>query len=160
MPAVVAMVHELAGFEGEPQACRLTDEDLRAALFAEQPALFGHVAVDPDTDAAVGFVLWFRNYSTWEGRHGVYVEDLYVRPAARGSGAGRDLLATLARICLDRGYPRLEWWVLDADQLAGSRAFYRRIGGVELREWVPWRVAGASLQELAGGAEAADVAAV
>jgi GNAT superfamily N-acetyltransferase len=143
------MVHELAAFEGEPHACRLTDDELRSALFAEHPALFGHVAADPDTDEAVGFALWFLNYSTWEGRHGIYVEDIYVRPAARGSGAGRDLLAALARLCIDRGYRRLEWWVLDAAQLSDSRAFYRHIGGTELREWVPWRIDGSALPALA-----------
>jgi GNAT superfamily N-acetyltransferase len=151
VPAVVAMVHELAVFEGEPQACRLTEDELRAALFAERPALHGHVAADLDTDEAVGFALWFLNYSTWEGRHGIYVEDVYVRPVARGGGAGRDLLAALARICLERGYRRLEWWVLDAAQLTGSRAFYRRIGATELREWVPWRIEGAALRALAVG---------
>jgi GNAT superfamily N-acetyltransferase len=148
VPAVVAMVHELAAFEGAPDACRLTEAQLRAALFGPEPALFCHVAATGDREP-FGFSLWFLNFSTWEGTHGIYVEDLYVRPSARTAGAGRALLATLARVCLDRGYRRLEWWVLDTDALAGSRAFYRRIGGVELRTWVPWRVEGDALARLA-----------
>jgi GNAT superfamily N-acetyltransferase len=148
VPAVVAMVHELAEYERSPEQCHLTEPQLHGALFSASPALFGHVAVGRD-DVPVGFALWFRNFSTWEGVHGIYLEDLYVRPAARGSGAGRALLTTLAGICVERGYRRLEWWVLDSSDLDGSRAFYRRIGGRELREWVPWRVTGDALRRLA-----------
>jgi len=149
VPAVVAMVHELAAYEEAPEQCHLSDDQLSVALFGSDPALFCHVAVGAD-DTAVGFSLWFLNFSTWEGTHGVYVEDLYVRPAARTAGAGRALLSAMAAICLERGYRRLEWWVLDTEALAPSRAFYRRIGGTELREWVPWRVEGAALARLAG----------
>ena len=150
VPAVVAMVHELAAFEDARDECRITTDHLRAALFGERPALFGHAAVDAE-GVVVGFALWFLNFSTWEGVHGIYVEDLYVRPSTRGSGAGRLLLATLAAICRDRGYRRLEWWVLDAPQLHGSRSFYRQIGGQEKREWVPWRLDGEALARLADG---------
>ena len=150
VPAVVAMVHELADFEDARDECRITTDDLRAALFGERPALFGHVAEDSG-GVVVGFALWFLNFSTWEGVHGIYVEDLYVRPSARGSGAGRLLLATLAAICRDRDYRRLEWWVLDAPQLQSSRSFYRQVGGQEKREWVPWRVDGDALRRLADG---------
>ena len=153
VPAVVAMVHDLAAFEDARDDCRITADHLRAALFGERPALFGHVAVDTGGQV-VGFALWFLNFSTWEGVHGIYVEDLYVRPSARGSGAGRLLLATLAAICRDRGYRRLEWWVLDAPQLNGSRSFYRQVGGQERREWVPWRVDGEALRRLADGTRA------
>src|SRR5690606_31749200 len=111
VPAVVAMAHELAEYERAPDECHLTDADLHRALFADHPAVFGHVAVAAD-DVPVGFALWFLNYSTWEGRNGIHLEDLFVRPAARGSGAGRALLAALAQICVERGYRRLEWWVL------------------------------------------------
>lgn len=152
VPAVVAMVHELAGYERAAHECHLSASQLHAALFpAGAPALFAHVAVDA-ADVPMGVALWFLNFSTWAGVHGIYLEDLYVRPAARGSGAGRALLATLAGICLERGYHRLEWWVLESPELDGSRAFYRRIGGRELREWVPWRVTGKALRELAAGA--------
>lgn len=156
VPAVVSMVHELAAFEDSPDDCRITGEQLHAALFSPRPALFGHVAIGADGQP-IGFALWFLNFSTWEGVHGIYVEDLYVRPAARGTGTGRLLLATLAGICLQRGYRRLEWWVLDTDALRGSRDFYRRIGGRELREWVPWRVEGEPLRTL--GDSSVDLAA-
>ena len=157
VPAVVAMVHELADFERAPDECTLTERQLEAALFAERPALFGHVAADGD-DEPVGMMLWFLNYSTWAGVHGIYLEDLYVRPAARGSGAGRAMLAELARLCVRRGYARLDWSVLDWNP---AREFYHAIGARPLDEWVPYRLTGEGLHrmaELAGaaGAFAAD----
>ena len=149
VPAVVAMVHELAAYERAPDACHLTEDQLREALFPEParaPALFGHVVVDA-ADEPFGFALWFLNYSTWEGTHGIYVEDLYVRPGARGNGAGRALLAHLARICVQRGYRRLQWWVLDWNEAAIG--FYRRLGAVPMDEWTVYRVAGDALVQLA-----------
>jgi GNAT superfamily N-acetyltransferase len=156
VPAVVAMVHELAEYEHAPQECHLTDEQLTAALFAEQPALFGHVAIAESGDVAgrdtaesdgspVGFALWFVNYSTWLGSHGIYLEDLYVRPSARGAGLGRELLRTLAAICVERGYPRLEWWVLHWNP---ARDFYRSIGAASMAEWIPYRLAADALSAL------------
>jgi GNAT superfamily N-acetyltransferase len=145
VPAIVAMVHELAEYERAPEQCHLTEEQLRAALFGPQPALFGHVGVDAD-DEPLGFALWFLNFSTWEGIHGIYLEDLYVRPAARGTGLGRLLLSTLAEICVERGYPRLEWWVLEWNP---ARDFYHAIGATAMDEWVPYRLAGSGLRELA-----------
>jgi GNAT superfamily N-acetyltransferase len=142
--AVVAMVHELAEYERAPHECHLTGEQLRAALFGQRPALFGHVAVAGDEP--VGFALWFLNFSTWRGVHGVYLEDLYVRPAARGTGAGAALLAELARICVDRGYQRLDWWVLHWNP---ARDFYRAIGATAMDEWVPYRLSGTALRALA-----------
>ncbi|HEX5540331.1 MAG TPA: GNAT family N-acetyltransferase [Micromonospora sp.] len=139
------MVHELAEYEKSPELCRLTEEQLHAALFPPQPALFGHVAVDTE-DQPVGFALWFLNFSTWEGVHGIYLEDLYVRPEARGSGAGRALLSALARICVERGYRRLEWWVLHWNP---ARDFYRAIGAAAMDEWVPYRLSGDALSALA-----------
>jgi len=108
VPAVVSMVHELADFEKAPELCHLTEADLHAALFGDGPKLFGHVAHDTATGEPLAMSLWFLNFSTWEGRHGVYLEDLYVRPAARGRGLGRAMLATLARECVEHGYPRLQ----------------------------------------------------
>jgi GNAT superfamily N-acetyltransferase len=149
--AVVAMVHELAEYERAPEQCHLTERQLEAALFGPgRPALFGHVGVDA-ADRAVGYALWFLNFSTWEGVHGIYVEDLYVRPAARGTGVGRDLLSTLAQICVERGFRRLEWWVLDWNP---AREFYHAIGAVPADEWVPYRLTGPSLRRLASGARA------
>jgi GNAT superfamily N-acetyltransferase len=146
VPDIVAMVHELAEYERAPAECALTGPQLTAALFAEHPALFGHVAVDAAGRPA-GFALWFLNYSTWTGTHGIYLEDLYVRPAHRGTGAGRQLLAELARICVQRGYHRLQWWVLDWNPATG---FYRSLGAVPMSEWVVYRLAGQPLRDLAG----------
>jgi GNAT superfamily N-acetyltransferase len=148
VPAVVAMVHELAEYERAPEQCRLTAEQLHTALFGDAPALYGHVAVarvDGDL-APVGFALWFLNFSTWEGVHGIYLEDLYVRPAARGTGLGARLLATLAETCVKRGYPRLEWWVLSWNP---AREFYHSLGAAAMDEWVPYRLSGEALRKLA-----------
>jgi GNAT superfamily N-acetyltransferase len=150
VPAVVAMVHELAEVERAPDACHLTSARLHAALFADQPALFGHVAVDAAVGQPVGFALWFLNFSTWEGVHGIYLEDLYVRPDARSAGAGRALLSTLASHCVERGYARLEWWVLHWNP---ARDFYAAIGATAMDEWVPYRVDGDALRLLARGTE-------
>jgi GNAT superfamily N-acetyltransferase len=139
------MVHELAEFEKEQHKCRLTAEQLEAALFAPNPALFGHVAFD-EAGEPVGMMLWFLNYSTWEGEHGIYLEDLYVRPHARGTGLGRKLLATLAALCLERGYPRLQWWVLDWNP---ARGFYESLGATADSEWIPYRITGPALTRLA-----------
>lgn len=145
VPAVVALVHELAAYEREPDSCRLTDEQLRAALFGTGPALHGHVAeVD---GAVVGCALWFRNFSTWRGVHGIYLEDLYVRPTHRGRGLGRALLAALAATCAARGYGRLEWSVLDWN--TPSIDFYRALGAVAMDEWTTFRLDGAELARLA-----------
>jgi len=142
--AVVGLVRELAEYEREPASCHLTDEQLHAALFGPAPALFGHVAtVDGEV---VGCALWFRNFSTWRGVHGIYLEDLYVRPEHRGRGLGRGLLAQLASVCRERGYARLEWSVLDWN--APSIAFYRSIGAVPMDEWTTFRLDGDALRDL------------
>jgi GNAT superfamily N-acetyltransferase len=139
------MVHELAAFERAADECVLTQRQLEAALFAERPAAFVHVAQDGDGEL-VGMALWFLNFSTWAGVHGVYLEDLYVRPQARGSGAGRALLATLAQLCVDRGYQRLDWWVLNWNP---AREFYHALGAQPMDEWIPYRLTGDPLRRLA-----------
>lgn len=146
VPAVVAMVHELAAYERASEQCHLTGAQLHAALFAEQPALYGHVAAPPDQDP-FGFALWFVSYSTWEGVHGVYLEDLYVRPESRRTGAGRALLSTLAGICLDRGYRRLDWWMIHWNP---AQEFYAALGAQPMRDWIPYRLEGEPLRTLAG----------
>ena len=149
VPAVVGMVHELAAFEKAAGSCHLTGEQLHAALFGPEPALFGHVAEAPDRSLP-GFALWFLNFSTWEGVHGIHLEDLYVRPEARGDGVGRALLATLAGVCVERGYRRLDWWVLHWNP---ARAFYAGLGATAMTDWIPYRLEGDALTGLAGAAE-------
>jgi GNAT superfamily N-acetyltransferase len=144
--AVVSMVHELAGFERAADECHLTEAQLDTALFGGQPALFGHVAWLSGVAEPVGMALWFLNFSTWHGVHGVYLEDLYVRPSARRAGVGRALLATLAGLCAHRGYERLDWWVLRWNP---AREFYRSIDAVALDEWVPYRLTGPPLRAIA-----------
>jgi GNAT superfamily N-acetyltransferase len=142
--AVVELVHALAEYEREPDACHLTAPQLHAALFGEAPALFGHVA---ELDGAVaGFTLWFLNFSTWRGTHGIYLEDLYVREELRGSGLGKALLATLAAECVEHGYQRLEWSVLNWNPAIG---FYRALGASPQDEWTVYRLADDPLRALA-----------
>ena len=129
-PAVVRLVHELAEYEREPESCHLTTEQLHAALFGQAPALFGLVGAEDGRRSVVGFALYFLNFSTWEGVHGIYLEDLYVRPDRRGTGLGRALLTELARIAVDRGYARVEWSVLDWNEPAIG--FYRSLGAVPM----------------------------
>jgi GNAT superfamily N-acetyltransferase len=141
VPAVVAMVYELAEYERQPEDCHVTGEQLHTAMFGPAPALFGLVA-ERDGEP-VGYALWFLNFSTWEGVHGIYLEDLYVRPSARGSGLGKALLTRLTRIAVERGYARVEWSVLDWN--TPSIDFYRRLGAVAMDEWTVYRLTGEAL---------------
>jgi GNAT superfamily N-acetyltransferase len=143
--AVVGLVHELARYERAAEQCALTEAQLRAALFAAQPALFGHVATADGE--VVGCALWFLNFSTWRGAHGIYLEDLYVQPAHRGNGLGRALLRELARECQRRGFERLEWAVLDWNQPAIN--FYRSTGAQAQGEWTIFRLTDEQLFALA-----------
>lgn len=143
--AVVVLVHELAAYEQASEQCRLTPAQLRTALFGEEPALFGHVA--EVGGEVVAFALWFRNFSTWDGVHGIYLEDLYVRTEHRGCGLGRALLAELAAECVCRGYSRLQWWALDWNEPAIG--FYRSIGAEPMDEWTVYRITGRTLTVLA-----------
>ncbi|MGY2129070.1 N-acetyltransferase family protein [Blastococcus sp. SYSU DS0617] len=137
VPAVVGLVRELADYERALSEVRLTEEQLSACLFGDSPALFGHVATDADGHV-VGVALWFLNFSTWRGTHGIYLEDLYVQPGHRGRGLGRELLRTLAAVCVERGYSRLEWSVLDWN--TPSIDFYRAAGAVPMDEWTVFRL--------------------
>lgn len=147
VPAVVGLVRELADYEHAAHEVRLTDGQLHAALFGDSPALFGHVALGRDGEV-VGVALWFLNFSTWRGTHGVYLEDLYVRPGHRGNGLGRELLRTLADLCVQRGYGRLEWSVLDWNR--PSIEFYRAAGAVPMDEWTVFRLTDDALTAFAG----------
>ena len=144
---ILALIRELAEFERARDEVHATEESLRATLFAERPAAFCHIA-EYDGQPA-GFALWFLNYSTWLGGHGLYLEDLYVREAFRGKGVGIALLSELAGICVQRGYARLEWWVLDWNP---ARGFYESIGAAALTEWIPYRLTGEPLRQLADSA--------
>jgi GNAT superfamily N-acetyltransferase len=144
------MVRELAAYEESEHAALMTAAQLHAALFGELPALFGHVAVADGAadDELAGFALWFLNFSTWRGTHGIYLEDLYVRPGHRGSGLGRELLRTLAELCVTRGFSRLEWSVLDWN--APSIDFYRAAGAVPMDGWTVYRLTDDALPRFAG----------
>jgi GNAT superfamily N-acetyltransferase len=146
VPAVLAMVRELAEYEHARHEALATEAQLRAALFGEHPAVFAHIAEDDETGEAVGFALWFLNFSTWQGKHGIYLEDLYVRPYARGGGHGRALLTRLAQIAVERGYGRVEWSVLDWNE--PSIGFYKSLGAVPMDEWTGFRLTGDSLDGL------------
>ena len=146
VPAIHAMIRELAGYEREPDAAKATGEQLHDALFGPSPAVFALIAEDDATSTPVGFALWFLNFSTWRGVHGIYLEDLYVRPAARGAGHGKALLTELARVAVERDYGRVEWSVLDWNQ--PSIDFYKALGAVPQDEWTTFRLTGKALQEL------------
>ena len=145
VPAIHRFIGELAKYEHASHEVVATEEDLRRDLFGDNPAIFAHMAVDDDGEA-VGFALWFLNYSTWRGRHGVYLEDLYVTPTARGEGHGKSLLTELARIADERGYGRFEWAVLDWNEPAIG--FYESLGARPQDEWTVYRVTGRTLRDL------------
>ena len=150
VPAVVGLVRELAEYEKALHEVRLTEEQLTAVLFGDSPALFGHVAIAEDGvagDEVVGVALWFLNFSTWRGTHGIYLEDLYVRPQHRGGGLGRELLRTLAAVCVERGYSRLEWSVLDWNE--PSIEFYKAAGAVPMDGWTVFRLTDDALTSFA-----------
>ena len=152
-----AMVHELAEYEKAPELVQATAADLAAALFGDgtgEPRVHAHVA-EVRTDEGwqvAGMAVWYLTYSTWTGRHGLWLEDLYVRPPVRRLGIGRGLLSALAAVCVERGYRRLEWWVLDWN--APAQAVYRSIGAQAQDEWTTWRLDGEALGQLAGATTA------
>lgn len=143
---ILRFVRELAAFEREPDAVEATEATLSEALFGEKPAAEARIAEGPD--GPLGFALFFHNFSTWTGKHGLYLEDLYVTPDARGQGVGGALLAHLAGIALDRGCARFEWSVLDWN--ADAIAFYRKVGAVGMEDWTIQRMTGDALVKLAG----------
>jgi GNAT superfamily N-acetyltransferase len=141
---VLRFIRELAEYEREPDAVEATVESLRADLAAPRPpfeCLLAEVGGEP-----VGFALFFQNYSTWRGRPGIYLEDLYVTPARRGQGAGKALFLEVARIAVERGAGRYEWAVLDWNQPAID--FYLSLGAVAMSEWTVFRLGGDALERL------------
>lgn len=147
VPDVLALVRELATYEREPDAVETTEQMLHDALFGPSPVASCHVAVLDGQ--VVGMALWYVTFSTWKGVPGLWLEDLYIRESARGTGLGRALLQTLAAVCVERGYARFEWWVLDWN--APAIGFYASLGAVPQDEWTVHRVDGDALRELAGG---------
>ncbi|MEU7825231.1 GNAT family N-acetyltransferase [Catellatospora sp. NPDC049133] len=147
VPVLIDLIRELAEYEKAPQEAKATPAQLHEALFGPHPAAFAHVAVDDESGETVGMAMWFLNFSTWHGVHGIYLEDLYVRPAARGRGHGKALLRELARICRERGYTRLQWWVLNWNTPAID--FYRSIGAKPMSDWTVHRLDGPALADLA-----------
>ncbi|OBK75462.1 GNAT family N-acetyltransferase [Mycobacterium sp. 1165178.9] len=143
--AITDMIHALADFEHAADQCTVTEKQISAALFEDPPTVYGHVA-EADGEVAA-MALWFLNYSTWDGVAGIYLEDLFVRPKFRRRGLARALLAALASECLQRGYTRLSWAVLNWN--ADAITLYDGIGGEPQNEWTTYRLSGASLAGLA-----------
>ncbi len=144
---IFALVRELADYEKLSDDVDATEDAISAALFSEAPRL--HCDIAEWGDEPAGFAVWFLNFSTFRGRHGIYVEDIFVRPAWRGRGIGKALMAQLARRCVERGYARCEWAVLDWN--APSIAFYKSIGAQVLDEWKICRLSGEALARFAQG---------
>ena len=145
VPLIRALIGELAEYERLADAAVATDADLRAQLFGAHPA--AEVLIGEVDGEAAGFALFFHNFSTFLGKRGLYLEDLFVRPAARGAGLGKHLMAALARIAVQRDCGRFEWSVLDWN--APAIGFYRRIGAVGMDEWTVQRLEGEALHALA-----------
>jgi GNAT superfamily N-acetyltransferase len=166
------MINDLAEYEKAPEEVIATEQNLMKALFGRdfsslefaqhdsiassglantphgQPAVYAFVVEDPeDSDLLAGMAIWFLNYSTWDGTHGVYLEDLYVRPQFRGQGMGKALMKRLAQVCVENDYSRFQWWVLDWNQPAIE--VYRAMGAKAMDEWTVHRVSGAELKALA-----------
>jgi GNAT superfamily N-acetyltransferase len=149
VPAILGLVRELAIYEREPDAVEATEAHFHQALFPldRAPTSFAHVAVVDGT--VVGMAIWYITFSTWQGRSGIWLEDLFVSPKHRGSGLGTRLLAALAALGAERGYGRLEWWVLKWN--TPSIGFYDSIGGRPMDDWVSYRLDGVALDSMACG---------
>jgi GNAT superfamily N-acetyltransferase len=154
------MINELAEYEKAPEEVIATEHDLMKALFgrdSSSPEFDQHDSISTSGSAntphgqpalyAFVMAIWFLNYSTWDGTHGVYLEDLYVRPQYRGQGMGKALMKRLAQVCVDNDYSRFQWWVLDWNQPAIE--VYRAMGAKAMDEWTVYRVSGQELKDLA-----------
>lgn len=144
VPAIMQLIHDLAEYEKAPQEVETNEVEIAAALFADQPKVFAHV-IDLDGEV-IGMAIWFLNFSTWLGKHGIYLEDLYVKPEYRGRGYGLAILKFLAALCVQRGYGRFQWWVLDWNTPAIE--FYKSQGAIAMDEWTVYRVSGEALKTL------------
>jgi GNAT superfamily N-acetyltransferase len=142
---ILAMIYELALYEKAPDEAKATREQIVDTFFCQDPKVFCEIV---EVDGAIaGLAIWFLNYSTWQGKHGIYLEDLFIRPEFRGAGYGKALLKHLASICDDRGYGRFQWWVLDWNEPAIE--FYKSLGAIAMDEWTVYRVSEEALTNLA-----------
>ena len=148
LDTIIELIHGLAEYEREPEAVKLDRDEFARHLFGPRP--YAEVILaETDEGESAGFALFFHNFSTWTGKPGIYLEDLFVRPRFRGHGYGRALLVELARLAVERGCARLEWSVLDWNE--PSIAFYRALGAVPMDEWTVYRLSGDTLKRLAAG---------
>jgi GNAT superfamily N-acetyltransferase len=139
------LIYELAVYEKSPEQMVATIDQINQSLFIASPVAFCHVA---EVDGKiVGIALWFLNYSTWLGKAGIYLEDLFVQPEYRGHGIGKGFMQTLAQLCVERGYERFQWWVLDWN--TPSIDFYQSLGAVPMDEWTVFRLSGDALKKFA-----------
>jgi GNAT superfamily N-acetyltransferase len=139
------LIYELAVYEKAPEQMVATIDQINTSLFNANPVAFCHVA---EVDGkVVGIALWFLNYSTWLGKAGIYLEDLFVQPEYRGHGIGKGFMQTLAALCVERGYERFQWWVLDWNK--PSIDFYQALGAVPMNEWTVFRLSGDALEKFA-----------
>lgn len=149
IPTMLELIHALAVYEKAPEEVLITAEQIQSHFFGDAPRVFCEIVEDDDQIA--GFAIWFLNYSTWLGVHGIYLEDLFVKPEYRGKGHGRALLQHLAAKCVENGYGRFQWWVLDWN--SPSIEFYRSLGAVAMDEWTIYRVSGDPLAQLGSSGE-------
>jgi GNAT superfamily N-acetyltransferase len=152
VPIILELIRDLATYERAPDEVTATEEQLVDVLFGERPV--AEVLLAFEAESPVGFAVYFYNFSTWLGRAGLYLEDLFVKPEKRGKGYGRALLVELAKIARDRGCGRMEWAVLDWNEPAIK--FYRALGATPMNEWTVFRL---TRDEIAKLADAADTAA-
>jgi GNAT superfamily N-acetyltransferase len=141
---VLHLIQDLATYEKAPEQVEAIEEDLLNTIFASDPRVFCDL-VEVDGQIA-GMAIWFLNYSTWQAKHGIYLEDLFIKPEYRGCGYGKALLKHLAKICDEKGYGRLQWWVLDWNSPAIE--FYKSLGAEAMDEWTVYRTSGKALKDL------------
>jgi GNAT superfamily N-acetyltransferase len=144
LDTIISLIRGLAEYEREPDAVVLEPAELRLHLFGPRP--FAEVLIAEQAGEAAGFALFFHNYSTWLGKPGIWLEDLFVKPELRGQGHGRQLLVEIARLAIERGCGRVEWSVLDWNE--PSIAFYRSLGALAMDEWTVYRLTGDSIKQL------------
>lgn len=147
LPLILRLIESLAEYERLRHECVATEDALRSTLFGEHPS--AEVLIASIDEVPLGFALFFHNYSTFLARPGIFLEDLFVKPEARGMGVGRALLSSLAQLAVTRNCGRLEWNVLDWNEPA--IAFYKRVGAIPMKEWTTFRLVGDALERLAKG---------